>query len=324
MNRQRRLPRAPAVCTAITAVTALLATAPAGHGQTGPITDKVQLFQAMDTDGDGIVRETEIGPHHQRLFQRLVRRADTDNDGGLNAHEWQRGFEGQRIDRPLETLPEETSEEDLPAAVFAQLDQDRNGSLAQDEVPPRVRANWDDVLKLADGNGDGRITRNEFMRRYPRLAHRFKNGVDRIGQLTPEMFGRLDADGDGVVRLDELPDERRQQLLRLFSLADQNADGGLDKDEVEAGLAALRRMMAEDLPVQRKENANQPDRTAAEIIERAMRLDVSGDGQVGRDEARGPLAKQFQQIDSDGNGALDRGEISRAARRFMEQRRQEN
>jgi Ca2+-binding EF-hand superfamily protein len=204
------------------------------------------------------------------------------------------------------------------------MDQDRNGSLAQEEVPRRVRAKWHDVLKLADGNGDGSINRNEFLRQYPRLARRFKEGVDRVGQVTPETIGRLDADGDGVVRWDELPDELRQQVLQLFSLADQNADGGLDKDEIEAGLATLRRMMAEDLPVQRQENTNQPNLTETEMIERAMRLDVSGDGQVGRDEARGPLARQFQQIDSNGNGSLDRREISRAAKRLMERRRKEN
>lgn len=42
---------------------------------------------------------------------------------------------------------------------------------------------------------------------------------------------------------------------------------------------------------------------------RAKALDANGDGVIGRDEARGPLSDNFAEMDCDGSGTLDGGEI---------------
>ncbi|MET0245343.1 MAG: hypothetical protein ABW182_01220 [Sphingomonas sp.] len=94
------------------------------------------------------------------------------------------------------------------------------------------------MLMRADSNGDGVITREEFIAasdaRFARMD------VEKDGKLTAaERQGRrgggrmgaaLDHNGDGFVTLDE----QRAQAARSFDRLDRNKDGQIDSSEIAA------------------------------------------------------------------------------------------
>ncbi|GIW90368.1 MAG: hypothetical protein KatS3mg109_0800 [Pirellulaceae bacterium] len=104
-------------------------------------------------------------------------------------------------------------------------------------------------LKKLDSNGDGKLSREEWL---PRLPVELPGG--RLGDAAPARLGaafieRLlqstDRNGDGKLSRDELP-ERLQGLLQgrggeLFERADANKDGALDRQELENLLERLPR-----------------------------------------------------------------------------------
>jgi Ca2+-binding EF-hand superfamily protein len=55
-----------------------------------------------------------------------------------------------------------------------------------------------------------------------------------------QLFKKLDANGDGQIAKDEVPEEQRRLLERLIRTSDKNGDGKLSADEFAAGLAEER------------------------------------------------------------------------------------
>jgi Ca2+-binding EF-hand superfamily protein len=53
------------------------------------------------------------------------------------------------------------------------------------------------------------------------------------------LFEKLDANHDGQITSDEVPDEQRRLFQRLLRRADRNGDGKLSRDEFTAGMAAM-------------------------------------------------------------------------------------
>jgi Ca2+-binding EF-hand superfamily protein len=104
----------------------------------------------------------------------------------------------------------------------------------------------------ADGNGDGVITRGEFLNaRADQFSTRDRNSdgfIDkedlsdraarrqRMTQAVTAMVTQLDADNDGKVNKGEFVDGG----AKLFDRADTNNSESLDSKEIEAAKAALR------------------------------------------------------------------------------------
>ncbi len=85
----------------------------------------------------------------------------------------------------------------------------------------------------AKGEGGGDPRRN----RFERLDEDGNGRVDRqeFAKGGAVMFGRMDADGDGVVTLAELEDkQRRERLTRRFERMDANDDGQVTEAEFTA------------------------------------------------------------------------------------------
>jgi Ca2+-binding EF-hand superfamily protein len=121
---------------------------------------------------------------------------------------------------------------------------------------------------------------------------------------------RFDKNGDGYLTKDELP----PRLAAAFAKFDLDSDGKLDKQEVEAMLKILRKQLAT------KAGAPAKAPSAADVARRVdlllERLDTNKDGKISRDEAKGPLAKNFDQLDTNKDGYLDKEELRRAVEKF--------
>lgn len=117
------------------------------------------------------------------------------------------------------------------ADLFEQFDANNDGLLQASEIPEFMR----ERIMAADTDGDGAVSREELR------ALRSQFGGPGGGQdVSPQerltrMMEMLDPDGDGKIRVDQLPERFRER----FSEADTNADGYLSVEEVEAALRAM-------------------------------------------------------------------------------------
>lgn len=82
-----------------------------------------------------------------------------------------------------------------------------------------------DYLRLFDGDGDGRVSQDEYV------------------QYMSRGFQAMDSNGDGIIDTDELPggrgqpitlEEHRSNLRRQFRKLDRNGDGYLNARELTA------------------------------------------------------------------------------------------
>lgn len=143
----------------------------------------------------------------------------------------------------------------------------------------------------------------------PRLVQLLQGSADNFIQ-------RLDRNNDGVLTKDELP----PRLARFFDNADANSDGKLDRGEVERLLPVLRKRFGVG-PAEAPKKGPTPaevDRVLADLLKR---MDADNDGRISRAEAKAGLAKNFDHIDTNKDGYLDKDELRRMIRRYLANRK---
>jgi Ca2+-binding EF-hand superfamily protein len=127
---------------------------------------------------------------------------------------------------------------------------------------------------------------------------------------SPEDFiKRYDKDQKGyLVKKDLGP-----RMANLFDRSDTNKDGKLDRKEVAQMLQVLRKRYGVE--------GNTPGDNKAEVERLVAKwladMDTDKDGKISRAEAKGGLAKAFDQIDTNKDGFLDKEELRRTAARFL-------
>ncbi len=139
----------------------------------------------------------------------------------------------------------------------------------------------------------------------------------RFLEIGPEKFlERFDKNKDGVLTKDEVP----PFVARHFERADRNGDGKLDKAEIEELYKMLRRAAKPGKPEAPKKPES-GDKPSAEVERRVddllTRLDTNKDGKISKDEAKGPLAQNFDRLDANKDGYLDRDELRKGVARMM-------
>jgi len=305
-----------------------------------------QLFGLLDQNQDGWLVADEINYQHQRLFQRLLRTADSDRDGRLSSAEFQAGLEPQQPAKPL--IKKQSSE--LPGAnalllLLAKMDVNGNGQVEEEELPEQFLEIFQRIEDRLGGEPDGVLDRRELTRSAPRLSQialRFAEQMDldvevELALLSEKQwravqnmlsrqsrgdmladpkrarnfFRQLDANGDGQVTLAEVPDQVAQRFGQLIERADRNNDGQISEPELMAVSRQLQSAAA---------TRPSPAKIQQGIDRLLKKLDRNGDHRISRQEAPRRMAARFEQIDRDGNGSLNRDELAPVVERLSRSR----
>ena len=174
------------------------------------IRDPKKFIELHDKNGDGKVTIDEFPERRHGYFKRLIERADINGDDAVTAEE-------------IELLNSDAS---------------RPGRRDRDGVNARV------LFLFMDRNGDGRLSKEELIELAEELANIDKDGVSfnelmaaakRRRQVQRTLRG-LDKNGNSQISRDEA----KGQVAEHFGELDSNADGQLDKEELDKGLPGLR------------------------------------------------------------------------------------
>lgn len=169
------------------------------------------LLLSMDTNGDGSVNSAEVPEQHRATFQTMTAQIDRDKNSVLDRQELSQGgrflsniatrasqqqqvdvaaelkklekslgpsfnrFEGQRGPQPGLGLGNPLQ----ARQTFAQLDANGDGQIILAEFPQGTRPNFQRLLGIADRDGNGRLSEQEFVAGVRQLGGR--RGGPRAG-----------------------------------------------------------------------------------------------------------------------------------------------
>ncbi len=200
-----------------------------------------QLFARLDANGDGQLKVEELPSSQARLFARLVRQGDADDDGQLTKDEWQQAIAPRRPAKPIEEQrPAELPGADAVRLVLLKLDVDGDGVIAKDEAPSNMQRVYNQIAEQFDRNDDGRINRLELARGGPRITRIAQRAVRQHNWDVERELKKLDRQqGSAALRFSERSTPRQMltdpnQRKALFEEFDRNGDGKIDRDEVPA------------------------------------------------------------------------------------------
>ncbi|SOD57610.1 EF hand [Pseudoxanthomonas wuyuanensis] len=209
------------------------------------------------------------------------------------------------------------------------LDANGDGFIDRAEAAahPRLAAMFDEL----DKNKDGKLSADERPQRDGRWGHKGHRGHDgHAGMRGPDFTrGNLDTDKDGrISRAEAAADEK---FAGRFDAMDLNKDGFVDRADHEARAkqrhdqwfaaadtdkdGKLSRAEFDAAHGKRRDEARQ--RMQAGAAERFAAMDSNKDGKISRDEAKGSprLAERFEQLDANKDGFLGKEELQKRMQR---------
>ncbi len=200
------------------------------------------------------------------------------------------------------------ADDDVQAGVFERLDRNRDGSVEADEVKPEHARLFGRLIRLHDGNEDGKLSEQEFIAgttATPLPASRTPVNRDAQNQNAQnqrpqfdvkQLIARLDRNDDGKLSQEETRDRMRDNFERI----DQNEDGFINEAELRRIAAAMRA------------GGNTNNRPAmADVVRRLKAADGNDDGKISRAEAPEQLRRLFDRVDRNDDGFIDEAEVRR-------------
>lgn len=124
-----------------------------------------------------------------------------------------------------------TDTSEVVTQMLVQMDRNRDGVIATNEVPTQLQVR----MASADANGDGMLNRLEQMAVIDRAKIMTGNPTANGIGLNAEIFRQLDRNRDNAVSRTEVP----RQLQRMFRSLDTNGDGSIDAEEQAAILERI-------------------------------------------------------------------------------------
>ena len=205
---------------------------------------------------------------------------------------------------------------------FERLDANADGRLTKDELPEQMA----EKIMQADADGDGEVTKEELEAAREKMGGRRggqgQGGPNQAGrgQGGPQdgaFFERLDANKDGKLTKDELPERATERIMQ----ADADGDGIVTKAE----FAAAREKMGGQRGEGQGEGGGRDQRGAQgqggpDAGAFFDRLDANKDGKLTKDELPERAAERIMQADADGDGAVTKAEFAVAREKMGGQR----
>lgn len=209
-----------------------------------PMIDFKQMLERLDKNKDGKLSKDEIpedGP--ARFLREMMTRQNKDV---LTAEDFERArqmFGGGPGGRPE------------PGEFLKRLDRNGDGKLQKDELPEPLRERLGRVFEKL---GKDELSREDFARAMAELGP--PPGAPGAGGFggrpnPEEQFKRMDANGDGKVTLEEVPEQFRDRVRPLFERAKKDV---LTLDDVRA-FAQAREGEARPGGERRPEGERRPD-----------------------------------------------------------------
>lgn len=275
------------------------------------------IFSSLDKNKDGVVALDEVPEEKRGLFERLLRVGDKNGDKKLSQEEFTAGLKQPEAPREV---PGGNAPGRIPSPVdiFSRFDSDKDGKISKDEAPDRMRENFDRI----DADKDGGVTPDELRTAFAAMAGRGPPGNPGApperpaGAPDPQaaagIFDRQDANSDGKLTKDEVPEERRETFQKMLDRLDGDKDGGLTKEEFVRGLAqATQRANGAaqpEPPPQRRPEGGFPGGPPGGGSPVVRSLDANGDGELSAEEIAG-ASKALAALDKNGDGKLTREEL---------------
>ena len=127
------------------------------------------------------------------------------------------------------------------------------------------------------------------------------------------VFKRLDANGDGKLRADEVPADKRAFFDRALRSGDADGDGALNAAEFAKAFSAGKDS-GRERDSRRRPGASSGSRSTPSAAGFIKRLDKDGDGKVSSEELpqtyRARLGGKFKEFDKNKDGALNQQEVA--------------
>lgn len=261
-------------------------------------------FETVDKDGDGFIDEEELKGSMQALMAAMGPRRP-GGPGGPGPGGFGPGGPGPGFGPPTPLVPPEQMLEQL----FATHDKDEDGKLTEEELPEPLKA----LLRELDESEDNALDKEELK----------KNAQKVMTAMGPTAGGRPGGPplgpggllggpgGPGAAGAGMMQGMARQ----MFTGFDQNNDGKLSPDEVPADFRKNFEVMDADgdglLTIEEFLAAMQPGgpQNDKALINRVLRHDEDGDGQISEDEAPEFLKKHFAKLDANSDGYVDEDEL---------------
>ncbi|MBC7854686.1 MAG: hypothetical protein IAF94_14735 [Pirellulaceae bacterium] len=265
------------------------------------------LFSQLDVNKDGFISDGEVEGSKKTLFDRLVRVSDENGDKKLSKVEFAKGTQ-----KSAEAKPPLAGEPRRPGPLsgagapnvkefLSRLDKDGDGKISKEEAPERMKERFDRL----DANKDGFIEADEFARTAGALGGRPAGappGTPAPGggdaKAAEEAFAKHDANSDGKLIKDEVPEEQKEMFQRI---SDRLGTDSLTKEQFVRALIQRR-------PEGGRPPEGRPGTGPMSALTVLKALDADGDGEISKGEIEG-ASKALAALDKNGDGKLSRDEI---------------